>query len=104
MKTHAPALLLLFLSALAPVPAQAMMPRGRTGAQLPPQPRDGEGAEAAVVPILISHSIRPYISTDTRGARRWIATPETLEAELGWLKEKGYTSICSTARPFPPSR
>ncbi len=60
---------------------------------MPPIPRDGEGSEGTVTPILIYHSIRPYIPSDTKGARRWIATPETLEAELSWLRENGYTSV-----------
>jgi peptidoglycan/xylan/chitin deacetylase (PgdA/CDA1 family) len=56
-------------------------------------PRDGEGNTGAVVPILIYHSIRPYVPTDTKGARRWIATPETLESELSYLRTNGYSSV-----------
>jgi peptidoglycan/xylan/chitin deacetylase (PgdA/CDA1 family) len=59
---------------------------------IPPQPRDGEGP-GAVVPILIYHSVRPYITTDSRNVKRYIATPETLERELSYLREKGYVSI-----------
>jgi peptidoglycan/xylan/chitin deacetylase (PgdA/CDA1 family) len=68
-------------------------PPRRDAVHLPPLPRDGVGPDGAVLPILIYHSIRPYIPADTKGARRWIATPETLEAELAWLKENGYTSV-----------
>lgn len=60
---------------------------------MPPNPRDGVGSDGAVTPILIYHSIRPYIPSDTKGARRWIATPETLESELAWLRENSYTSV-----------
>jgi len=58
----------------------------------PPPPRDGEGP-GAIVPILVYHSVRPYIATDSRNIRRYIATPETLENELSYLWEKGYVSI-----------
>ena len=61
--------------------------------QLPPLPRDGVGPDGAVVPILIYHAIRPYVPTDTKGARRWIATPKALEAELAWLRDNSYTSV-----------
>jgi peptidoglycan/xylan/chitin deacetylase (PgdA/CDA1 family) len=70
-----------------------MLPPRTPSVHLPPIPRDGEGNVGAVVPILIYHSIRPYIPTDTKGARRWIATPETLESELAWLRENGYSSV-----------
>jgi peptidoglycan/xylan/chitin deacetylase (PgdA/CDA1 family) len=90
--------------------SQTMMPPRTPAVQTPPMPRDGEGSEGAVVPILIYHSIRPYIPTDTKGARRWIATPETLEAELSWLRNNGYTSVTFDAlaahiqngAPLPP--
>jgi peptidoglycan/xylan/chitin deacetylase (PgdA/CDA1 family) len=84
--------LLTFLFAAAAFSQQLLPPRV-PGVQLPPLPRDGEGSDGAVVPILIYHSIRPYIPTDSKGARRWIATPETLESELSWLRDKGYTSV-----------
>ncbi len=63
-----------------------------------------------MVPILIYHSIRPWEPSDSKGARRWIASPQTLEAELGWLKDHGYTSVSFEAlaahlergAPLPP--
>src|SRR5208337_1939110 len=73
--------------------SQAMLPTRHSGARLPPMPRDGEGNIGVVVPILIYHSIRPYVSTDTQGARRWIATPDTLQSELAYLRENGYSSV-----------
>ena len=77
----------------APAFAQAPLPPRSPTVHLPPLPRDGEGSVGAVVPILIYHSIRAYIPTDTKGARRWIATPETLESELAWLRQNGYSSV-----------
>ena len=70
-----------------------MHPMGRTSGHAPPPPRDGEGAGTAIVPILIYHSIRPYIPSDTSAVRRYIATPETLEKELAYLRDNGFTSI-----------
>ncbi len=60
---------------------------------VPPSPRDGGGTGSTVAPILIFHSIRPYTESDTAAARRYIATPETLEEELAYLRDHGYTSI-----------
>ncbi len=78
----------------APVFGQAtQVPPRRDSVQLPPLPRDGVGPGGAVVPILIYHAIRPYVPMDTKGARRWIATPGTLEAELAWLRDNSYTSV-----------
>jgi len=73
--------------------SQSVLPPRSPSVQMPPIPRDGEGSVGAIVPILIYHSIRPYIPTDTKGARRWIATPDTLESELAWLRQNGYSSI-----------
>ncbi|HET6452437.1 MAG TPA: polysaccharide deacetylase family protein [Spirochaetia bacterium] len=73
--------------------AQAPLPPRRDAVHVPPPPRDGQGGVGVVVPILIYHSIRPYETTDTRGARRWIATPEALDAELAWLRAHDYTSV-----------
>jgi peptidoglycan/xylan/chitin deacetylase (PgdA/CDA1 family) len=91
MKRLSCVLFTIFLAASAF--SQAVLPPRSPSVQLPPMPRDGEGNVGAVVPILIYHSIRPYIPTDTKGARRWIATPENLESELAWLRENGYSSV-----------
>jgi peptidoglycan/xylan/chitin deacetylase (PgdA/CDA1 family) len=101
-------LIVLFLCAAGF--SQSMVPPRTPAVHTPPMPRDGEGNEGAVVPILIYHSIRPYIPSDSKGARRWIATPETLEAELSWLRTNGYTSVTFDAlaariqsgAPLPP--
>ncbi len=87
-----------------------MLSPGSPGARLPPIPRDGEGTSGAIVPILIYHAIRPYIAGDSKGARRWIATPDTLESELSWLRENGYSSVTfdalaahvTSGAPLPP--
>ena len=92
--------------------SQAALPPRAPAVHLPPSPRDGEGNVGTVVPILIYHSIRAYIPTDTKGARRWIATPQTLESELAWLRENGYSSVTFDAltaniqngAPLPPGR
>jgi peptidoglycan/xylan/chitin deacetylase (PgdA/CDA1 family) len=63
------------------------------GRHEPPPPRDGQGMDTVVTPVLIYHSVRPYIETDTPAIRRYVATPETLEKELAWLKENGYVSV-----------
>ena len=59
----------------------------------PPSPRDGEGSGNTIVPILIFHSTRPYIESDTPAVRRYIATPDTLEQELAYLRGGGYVSV-----------
>jgi peptidoglycan/xylan/chitin deacetylase (PgdA/CDA1 family) len=85
--------LLLFLSAAAGLLfTQSTQPIARSH-RLPPFPRDGQGAGTAVVPILIYHSVRPYIDSDSAAVRRYIATPDTLEKELAYLKDNGYTSV-----------
>ena len=73
--------------------AQAAQPQTQRSRLIPPEPRDGEGTATTVVPILIYHSIRPYIESDTAGMRRYIATPQALDEELGWLRQNGYASI-----------
>jgi peptidoglycan/xylan/chitin deacetylase (PgdA/CDA1 family) len=44
-------------------------------------------------PILIFHSVRPYERRDRRMARSFIATPDTLENELAYLRSNGYQSV-----------
>jgi hypothetical protein len=76
---------------------------------VPPSPRDGEGTGSTIVPIFIFHSTRPYIGSDTRAVRRYIATPDTLEQELGYLRDGGYVSLSRstiwsvTSRSIRPS-
>jgi peptidoglycan/xylan/chitin deacetylase (PgdA/CDA1 family) len=72
--------------------ADSASPAAR-GRHEPPPPRDGQGMDTVVTPILIYHSVRPYIETDTPAIRRYVATPETLEKELAWLKDNGYVSV-----------
>lgn len=91
MRRRALILAAFFVAAVAL--SQGMHPMGRTSGHAPPPPRDGEGAGTAIVPILIYHSIRPYIPSDTSAVRRYIATPETLEKELAYLRDNGFTSI-----------
>ena len=69
------------------------VPHKALSAREPPPPQDGMGKDTAIVPILIYHAIRPYIPSDSTSVRRYIATPDTLEAELSWLKTNGYSSI-----------
>ena len=66
---------------------------GTSSRRLPPLPRDGEGAATAIVPILVYHSVRPYMPADTTAVRRYIATPATLEGELAWLKANDFSSV-----------
>ncbi len=65
----------------------------KAGRRVPPFPQDGWGTGTTVAPILIFHSIRPYMESDTSAARHYIATPETLEEELAYLRDNGYVSI-----------
>jgi len=81
----------LFLHALAF--GQAAQPLTRVRQLVPPTPRDGEGTATTIVPILIYHSIRPYIPSDTTAAQRYIATPQTLEQELSYLRDSGFASV-----------
>ena len=73
--------------------SQTTQPLTRVKQLVPPTPRDGEGTATTIVPILIYHSIRPYISSDTTAARRYIATPEALEQEFSYLHDSGYASV-----------
>jgi peptidoglycan/xylan/chitin deacetylase (PgdA/CDA1 family) len=49
--------------------------------------------EAVTCPILIFHSVRPYMATDPAGVRRYITTPDTLESELSYLRSNGYVAV-----------
>ena len=49
--------------------------------------------DGAYVPILVFHSVRPYRATDLKRVRKYIVTPNTLDKELGYLKENGYVSV-----------
>jgi peptidoglycan/xylan/chitin deacetylase (PgdA/CDA1 family) len=62
-------------------------------AALTAAPPQAQPANFATVPILIYHSVREYGPRDSAAARRYITTPSTLEAELKFLKDKGYASI-----------
>jgi peptidoglycan/xylan/chitin deacetylase (PgdA/CDA1 family) len=50
-------------------------------------------SDQVTVPILIYHSIRPYRTADLAGVRKYITTPDALDAEFAYLKENGYVSI-----------
>ncbi len=97
MSIRKPAALILFAAALAsPLSLSAL-------------PAAAGPAPSATVPILIYHSVREYRPKDSANSRRYIITPETLEAELKFLKGKGYVSIgfddladhLATGRPLP---
>lgn len=87
------ALILVALCMHASGFAQAALPQTQRSRLIPPEPRDGEGTATTLVPILIYHAVRPYVESDTPAVRRYIATPQTLDEELAWLKESGYVSI-----------
>jgi peptidoglycan/xylan/chitin deacetylase (PgdA/CDA1 family) len=91
MKTRALICAALFVAAL--VSARGMTPPAGSGRLVPPSPRDGEGTGSTIVPILIFHSTRPYIESDTPAVRRYIATPDTMEQELAYLRDHGYVSV-----------
>ena len=91
MKLPAAVLALVFIHAVGF--AQAAQPQTQRSRLIPPDPRDGEGTGTTLVPILIYHAVRPYVSADTPAVRRYIATPQTLDQELSWLKDSGYVSI-----------
>ncbi len=88
-----PALVLAVLCIHSVGFAQASQPLTHHKRLIPPEPRDGEGTATSAVPILVYHSIRPYVESDTPGVRRYVATPEALESELAWLRENSYTSV-----------
>jgi len=88
-----PALVLAVLCMHSLVFAQASSPLTRHKRLIPPEPRDGEGTSSTIVPILVYHSIRPYVESDTPRVRRYVATPDTLESELTWLVQNGYSSV-----------
>ncbi len=73
--------------------AQTAQPLTQKKHLVPPEPRDGEGTGTTIAPILIFHAIRPYVEGDTTAVRRYIATPQTLEEELAYLHNAGYSSI-----------
>jgi peptidoglycan/xylan/chitin deacetylase (PgdA/CDA1 family) len=91
MKTRAIVCAALFTSALAF--GLTVQPIAKYGRLVPPSPRDGKGTGATIAPILVFHSVRPYIQSDTTAVRRYIATPETLEQELAYLRDSGYVSV-----------
>jgi len=91
MKTRAIVCAALFTSALAF--GLTVQPIAKYGRLVPPSPRDGKGTGATIAPILVFHSVRPYIQSDTTAVRRHIATPETLEQELAYLRDSGYVSV-----------
>jgi len=94
MRIHASCLLVLAALCMSRAAfAQTTQPQTQSSRLVPPEPRDGEGTATSTVPILIYHAIRPYVEHDTPGVRRYIATPQTLDEELAWLKQEGYTSI-----------
>ncbi|MGA2765067.1 MAG: polysaccharide deacetylase family protein [Spirochaetia bacterium] len=90
--------------------AQAVRPLTHLKRLVPPEPRDGEGTGTTVCPILIYHSIRRYVESDTPAVRRYIATPEALEQELAWLRDNGFVSVSfddlanhiTSGAPLPP--
>jgi peptidoglycan/xylan/chitin deacetylase (PgdA/CDA1 family) len=85
-------LLVLLPCATTILSAQSTQPAARGPGQ-PPSPRDGESTQVVVTPILVYHSIRPYREDDSAGVRRYIATPESLDRELAWLRDGGYASV-----------
>src|SRR5689334_7404980 len=76
------ALLVFILGILIPFSGFSSSPR-----------EDAPRSLTVAAPILIYHSVRPYLPRDSSGARQYIATPGTLEQELEWLKANGYESI-----------
>lgn len=54
---------------------------------------DAAGPREAEVPILVYHTVRPWRADDGPSARQYNVTPETFEAQLALLKERGYESI-----------
>lgn len=98
------------LLAAAAAFAQTAQPLTHQKHLIPPEPRDGEGTGTTITPILIFHAIRPYVESDSPSVRRYIATPQTLESELAYLHDAGYTSITfdqlaahiSSEAPLPP--
>ena len=79
----------LFIAAVAFT--QAMPTMAATSRREPPCPGTGrEGHGDRSHPDLSFH---PSLPSDTAGVRKYIATPETLENELAYLKENGYTSV-----------
>ena len=45
------------------------------------------------VPIVIYHSVRPYIRGESKEQDRYDVTPELLSKQIKYLKDKGYTTI-----------
>lgn len=45
------------------------------------------------VPILVYHSVRPYTAGMSRLVRRYTVPPESLDAQLRYLQQNGYTVI-----------
>ncbi|MDB5194032.1 MAG: polysaccharide deacetylase [Parcubacteria group bacterium] len=50
-------------------------------------------AGSVKVPIIIYHSVRPYIPNEDALQDAYDVTPELLESELAYLKNNGYTAI-----------
>jgi len=45
------------------------------------------------IPILVYHSIRPYTIFDTKLVKRFVVTPEVLDAQLAYIKAQGYEAV-----------
>ncbi|HST05725.1 MAG TPA: polysaccharide deacetylase family protein [Chloroflexia bacterium] len=67
-------------------------------------------AEREFVPVLCYHHIRDWEASDTEDDRAYIVPPATLEEELKWLHDNGYTSVSAeqvydyeiNGLPLPP--
>lgn len=108
----------VLLPAGAPLSAQATpgatrpATPARTGTLLPtPLPAIQPGAAASVsVPILMYHQIRDLTASASADDRIWTVAPASLAAQLGYLADKGYTTISldqlldgmSGQSPLPP--
>ena len=62
------------------------------------------------VPILVYHVVRPSYPSDSKGVRAIAQTPETFDAEMGYLGAAGYQVVSfddmerhfADAKPLPP--
>ncbi len=56
-------------------------------------PASATSTNAVKVPVLVYHSVRPYIKGESKQQDIYDVTPELLESELVYIRDHGYTTI-----------
>ncbi len=76
----------------------------------PQQPADASSSKKIDVPVLVYHVVRPSYPSDSAAVRAIAVTPETFDAEMGYLASAGYRIVkfsdleayFASSTPLPP--